>query len=82
MSPDVKLSKCMESAILKMSGNGMYQLIRMPEWSYWKPVGKHSPRVRTDTMAALEKRGIVTKSKHIELTEFGKTIAKELKSNN
>lgn len=54
----VKLSKRMIEAIDLLKKEEFY-LWEFPEWSFWRAYGLPGSRIRTDTMKALERRGLV-----------------------
>ena len=55
-----KLSPRMKTAIEELNQNGRYRETVLLDWSFWVPVSDQCGRqIRTDTMKALVKRGIV-----------------------
>jgi hypothetical protein len=55
-----KLSKKMITAIKDMANNGEYEMWELPYWNLWQSVTNHGVlNIRTDTMKALENRGLV-----------------------
>lgn len=54
----MKLSKRMEQAIELLKQEEFY-LYELPTWSWWRAYGLPGKTIRTDTMKALERRGIV-----------------------
>lgn len=75
----MKLSKRMEQAIELLKKEEFY-LLELPNWSMWKAYNLPGQTIRTDTMKALEKRGIVK----IELCSGGSYsyLAKLISSQN
>ena len=55
-----KLSPRMKTAIEELSQNGRYSQTILLDWAFWVPLSDRCGRqIRTDTMKALVKRGIV-----------------------
>jgi|GEM_PF-3048239 len=52
------LSKRMQEAIVLLEKEEFY-LREFPEWSFWAAYNMPGERIRTDTMKALERRGVV-----------------------
>lgn len=75
----MKLSKRMEQAIELLKKEEFY-LLELPNWSMWRSYNLPGQTIRTDTMKALEKRGIVK----IELCSGGpySYLAKLIRSQN
>lgn len=54
----MKLSKRMEEA-LKLLKKEEFYLCEFPTWSFWRAYNLPGQTIRTDTMKALERRGLV-----------------------
>lgn len=54
----MKLSKRMEQAVELMKKEEFY-LYELPDWSFWRAYNLPGQTIRTDTMKALERRGMV-----------------------
>lgn len=54
----MKLSKRMHEAIALLKQEEFY-LVELPNWQLWKAYNLPGQYIRTDTMKALERRGIV-----------------------
>ena len=54
----MKLSKRMEQAVELLKQEEFY-LYELPTWSFWRAYNLPGQTIRTDTMKALERRGLV-----------------------
>lgn len=56
----LKLSSTMQDALENLKANGRFELVELPDWNFWKSAeNRMTRRIKTGTMKALEKRGIV-----------------------